>query len=254
MNCEKAIRLLCTLSFLLVALWTVNVAEAGPEFITDGLVAMYTLDQADTKGDVVKDTFGKNDAKLMGKLKFVKGQIGEALEFDGGPNYVEIPKLGPMELASVEAWALEKQFGAIQGIVSTWQWVAGKVHFKFENNEIQAHKNDGVKIRLAAKAGEWYHIIYTCDTKKNELKLYVNGALVDQGVAGPTPQNMDERRIGSEHDGRFLTGMVDEVRIYNRILDEKEVKQNFGAKTNKLAVDPAGKLATAWGTMKSQSR
>jgi hypothetical protein len=146
MNCEKVICLLCTLSFLLVALWTMNVAEAGPEFATDGLVVMYTLDQADTKGDVVKDTFGKNDAKLMGKLKFVKGQIGEALEFDGGPNYVEIPKLGPMELASVEAWALEKQFGAIQGIVSTWQWVAGKVHFKFENNEIQAHKNDGVKI------------------------------------------------------------------------------------------------------------
>jgi hypothetical protein len=82
----------------------------------------------------------------------------------------------------------------------------------------------------------------------------VNGALVDQGAAGPTPQNMDERRIGSEHDGRFLIGMIDEVRIYNRILDEKEVKQNFGAKSNKLAVDPAGKLATAWGTMKSQSR
>ena len=82
----------------------------------------------------------------------------------------------------------------------------------------------------------------------------MNGDLADQGVAGKEPQNMEERRIGSEHDGRFLTGMIDEVRIYNRVLDEKEVKQNFGAKTNKLAVDPAGKLATAWGTMKSQSR
>ena len=252
MNCKKVTYLLCTLSFLLVAIWSINVAEAGPEFATDGLVAMYTLDQADIKGDVVKDAFGKNDAKLMGKLKSVKGQIGEALEFDGGPNYVEIPKLGPMEVASVEAWAFEKQFGAIQGIVSTWQWVAGKVHFKFENNEIQVDKNGGVKIRLAAQAGQWYHIIYTCDTKKNELKLYVNGALADQGVAGKEPQNMDERRIGSEHDGRFLTGMVDEVRIYNRVLDEKEVKQNFGAKSNKLAVDPAGKLATSWGAIKRE--
>jgi hypothetical protein len=247
------LNLTLALSLLIVAICGIHVSEAQ-EFVVDGLVAMYTLDKADLAGDKVKDTLGKNDAKLMGKLKSVPGQIGEAFEFDGGQNYVEIPKMGSFEKVSIECWALEKAFGNIQGIVSTWQWVAGKVHFKFENNEIQVHKNDGVKIQLAGKNNEWYHIIYTTDTKKNELKLYVNGKLAAQGVSGATPENMDERRIGSEHDGRFLVGMVDEVRIYNRVLDEKEVEQNFKVKSNKLAVDPSGKLATAWGAMKQMSK
>ena len=250
---SKQVSLICIFSVLLLVASHVNGVDAQ-EFVTDGLIAMYTLDEADIKGDVVKDTLGKNDAKLMGKLKFVesvKPGFGDAMEFEGKPdNYVEIPALGMLETVSVECWALEGQFGGIQGIVSTWQWTAGKVHFKFQDNAIQAHKNDGVKIQLPAENNKWYHIIYTTDTKANELKLYVNGELVAEGNAGGAPENMDERRIGSEHDGRFLIGMIDEVRIYDRILEEKEVEQNFEVKSNKLAVDPAGKLSTSWGFIK----
>ena len=49
------------------------------------------------------------------------------------------------------------------------------------------------------------------------------------GLEEHTPENMDERRIGSEHDGRYLQGMIDEVRIYERVLDEDEVMQNYEA-------------------------
>jgi hypothetical protein len=236
------------LAFL--AVFTVTTASAQ-EWVTKGLVAMWTFDKAFVQGDKVKDTTGKNDAKIVGQLKFEKGMIGEAPKFDGAQNYVEVPKLGAWEQVSIECWALEGQFGAIQGIVSTWQWTAGKVHFKFESNQIQVHKNDGVKIRMNAEANKWYHIVYTTDTKANQLMLYVNGALVDQGASGATPENMDERRIGSEHDGRFLIGMVDEVRIYNRVLTADEVKQNSQVKSNTLAVEPKGKAATTWGYTKS---
>ena len=244
---------ICVLGVLLTMFWYVNAADAQ-DFVTDGLVAMYTLNEADIDGKVVKDVFGGKDAKLMGNLKSVEGAAdgtGEALEFEGKPeNYVEIPAMGEFDYVSIECYALEDQFGATQGIVSTWQWVAGKVHFKFEGNEIQVHKNDGVKIRLAAEAGTWYHIIYTSNTKDNELKLYVDGELVDEGNSGTTPENMDERRIGSEHDGRFLIGMVDNIRIYDRILDEKEVEQNFESQSDQLPVEPAGKLSTTWGYLK----
>ena len=249
----KAIRTICILTALLTVFCYANMADAQ-DFVTDGLVAVYTLNDADIDGKVVKDIFGGNDAELVGSLKSVEGATdatGEALEFEGKvENYIQIPELGEFEHVSIECYALEAQFGGIQGIVSTWQWAAGKVHFKFEGNQIQVHKNDGVKIRLAAETDTWYHIIYTSNTKDNELKLYVDGELVDEGAAGATPELMNERRIGSEHDGRYLIGMIDNVRIYDRILEEDEVKQNFESKSDQLPVEPAGKLSTTWGHLK----
>ena len=249
----RNMRVICVLAALLTAFCYVNAADAQ-DFVTDGLIAMYTLNEADMDGKVVKDTLGENDAELVGKLNFVEGATdgtGEAMEFEGKPdNYVKIPDMGDFEFVSIECYALEGQFSGIQGIVSTWQWAAGKVHFKFQGNQIQVHKNDGVKIFLAAETDTWYHIIYTSNTKDNELKLYVDGELVAEGNSGATPENMKERRIGSEHDGRYLIGMMDNIRIYDRILEEDEVMQNFESKSDQLPVEPAGKLSTTWGTLK----
>ena len=247
----RDIRTICILGVFLTTCWYVSPADAQ-DFVTDGLVAIYTLNEADIDGKTVKDIFGGKDAKMEGDLKSVEGATdgtGEALEFEGD-SYIEIPAMGEFEHVSIECYALEGQFGAIQGIVSTWQWAPGKVHFKFEGNQIQVHKNDGVKIRLNAEAERWYHIVYTSNTADNELKLYVDGELVDEGNAGATPENMDERRIGSEHDGRFLIGMIDNVRIYDRILDEDEVAQNFESESDQLPVEPAGKLSMTWGHLK----
>ncbi len=248
----KQVRLSCIFSFLVLAVCFMNAAEA--QFATDGLIAMWTLDKADIDGDTVKDVSGNgNDAKIIGKLTSVDGVIDECLEFNRvSSSYVEIPALGAWEQVSIECWAYTVDLGhSYQGIVSTWAWTAGKVHFKFESNQIQVGKNDGVKITFGAEIDTWYHIIYTTDTVANENKLYVDGELVAEGASGGTPENMDERRIGSEHDGRYLEGMIDEVRIYDRVLDEDEVAQNFEVKSNELAVEPAGKLATSWGKIKS---
>jgi len=248
----RNMRLICVLAALLPMFCYVS-AVSAQDFVTDGLVAMYTLNEADVDGNVVKDVFGENDAELVGSLEFVEGATGgtgEAFKFDGAQNYVSIPDLGDFEQASVECYALEGQFGGIQGIVSTWQWTAGKVHFKFEANQIQVDKNGGNKIRFNAEAETWYHIIYTCNPGEDQLKLYVDGELVDEGNAGAQPENMRERRIGSEHDGRYLNGMIDNVRIYDRVLGEDEVKQNFESNSDSLPVEPAGKLSTTWAVLK----
>ena len=214
---------------------------------------MWTLDKGDIDGETVKDVSGNgNDAKIVGTLKSAPGMINEALEFDGAGNYVELPELGAWEQGTIECWAQQTEAGGIQGIISTWQWAPGKVHFKFESNQIQVHKNDGVKVTFARELETWYHIIYTCDTKADELKLYVNGELAAEGKAGGELQVMNERRIGSEYDGRFLIGLVDEVRFYDRILTEDEVKKNFLAESNSLSVEPVDKIAASWGEIKER--
>jgi hypothetical protein len=248
----KRVSLICIFSLLISVIWLMNAAEAQ-EFVTDGLIAMWTLDEEDIDGDTVKDVSGNgNDAKIMGTLEIADGVIDQCLQFDGTQNYVEIPPMGSFEQVSVECWAYEAAFSGSQGIVSTWQWEPGKVHFKFESNEIQVDKNGAGKIRMAGPEAEtWYHIIYTTETP-TALKLYVDGELAAEGPGGADPEQWDERRIGSEHDGRFLNGMVDEVRVYDRVLDEDEVAQNFGVSSNEMAVDSAGKLAITWASMKSE--
>ena len=47
-----------------------------------------------------------------------------------------------------------------------------------------------------------------------------------------------------------MDGMIDEVRIYDRVLDEDEVAQNFGVKLRGAAVEPGSKIATTWGRIK----
>jgi len=237
---------------MIIMLITISISSAQ-EFVTDGLIAMWTLDAADTNGDKVKDVSGKgNDATMMGSLKSIKGVIGECYQFEGkAENYIAIPKMGSFDTISVECWAMEDQFGDIQGIVSTWQWEAGKVHFKFESNQIQVDKNGGGKIVFAAEAGKWYHIVYTTDTKANKHSLYVNGAFASDGPGGADKEKFDERRIGSEHDGRWLRGKIDEVRVYNRVLTENEINKNFKAKSNKTAVEKSGKASTCWGVLKT---
>ena len=238
---------------MVVALVFMAVAAQAQEYVTDGLIAFWTLDDADINGDTVSDVSGNgNDATIMGTLASVPGVIGEALEFDRGPNYVEIPDMGEMEQNSVECWAYAADLShQYQGIISTYGWTAGKVHYKFQDNEIQVDKNGVGKLQLAAEAETWYHIIYTQGVDDG-IKLYVDGVLVvETPSAGAVPENWHERRIGSEHDeGRYLEGMIDEVRVYDRILDADEVEQNFGVLSNDVAVEPGGKLATTWSHIK----
>jgi len=236
---------------LLVCLFIATLANAQG-YVKDGLVAMWTLDKASIQGAVVKDVSGNGkDATMKGTLVSTAGVIGECLQFEGkADNYVEIPKLGSFDLVSLECWAMEDQFSGIQGIISTWQWEDGKVHYKFESNQIQVDKNGGGKIIAPAEVGKWYHIIYTTDTKANVHKLYVDGKFVSEGPAGATAEKWDERRIGSEHDGRWLIGKIDEVRLYNRVLTDKEIANNFNVKSSTSAVDSSGKSATCWGIIK----
>jgi len=242
------IRSIMILSMFIV-LFVVALANAQT-FVKDGLVAMWTLDKASISGDTVKDITGNgHDATIKGTLTSIPGVIGECLQFEGkAENYVEIPKMGSFEQVSVECWAMEDTFGDIQGIVSTWDWVAGKVHFKFESNQIQVDKNGGGKIVYPnPEAGKWYH------TKAGKHSLYVDGEFIVEGPGGAEPEQWDERRMGSEYNGRWLIGKIDEVRVYKRVLTEKEIANNFTVKSNKLAVEPSGKLATCWGVIKKNS-
>jgi len=75
---------------LIIAIF-INVNNAKADVVTDGLISYWSLDNADIDGKTVKDGWGKNDGTMNNNIKVVKGKIGEALEFDGQTDKVDIP-------------------------------------------------------------------------------------------------------------------------------------------------------------------
>jgi hypothetical protein len=59
--------------------------------------------------------------------------------------------------------------------------------------------------------------------------------------------------VGNTHEGtREFLGLIDEVRIWNRALSQKEVQFHMNAGKNKVSVEPNGKLTTSWGNLKTR--
>jgi hypothetical protein len=54
--------------------------------------------------------------------------------------------------------------------------------------------------------------------------------------------------VGSE---RFLTGTVDEVRVYDRALTQAEIPKDMET-LGKYAVSPSRKLSVCWGEVKQK--
>ena len=98
---------------------------------------------------------------------------------------------------------------------------------------------------------QWYHIAATWDGKT--IKVYLDGDLdksSSTGAAfnrtGPHPLYIGLAPVYKEP----FDGLIDEVAIYDRPLTAKELQQDM--KGVVASVFPSGKLATAWGHLKSQ--
>ena len=244
---KKFLILASTLVFSFYVFSTLSEAQ----FVEDGLISYWSFDAADIDGDTAKDIFGDHDGTIFGDPEVVEGQVGEALEFDGTGDYVEIPETGD--------WSEYNEF-----TIDLWMNT-----YNLSGNHELATKDDGwyleqrnrtlfFVVHGAAPALEpantlesetWYHVVGTQDG--DELKLYLNGEEIGSRAHADVPAANLDFYIGVHgHDNSLLfNGAIDEVRFYSRALNENEVMQNFEAEGFK-AVNSTGKLALTWGEVK----
>jgi len=239
-----------------------NMAKAQ-EPVTDGLVSYWTFDNV--KNSIVEDAWGKNDGTIQGDPKMVVGKVGNALEFDGKKDYIEVPDSDSLDITdeiTVEAWVKPDEAA---GYGATFRTIAAKdkhasqpygFYWDSTNGELEFVVNDAsdrltVAYDYNGKVGTWVHLAATYDGAG--IKIYVDGDVigskaysqklfVDDGILciGRDPD------FGSD---RYFPGVIDELRIYNRALTEAEIQRNFGSKG--LAVEnPSDKLTLTWGQIK----
>ena len=240
------------LFFLLITMTAIGEAQE--------LVLHLSFDEL--TGDVAKDLsdFG-NDATFKGNPKLIDGVFGKALEFDGKTSG-QIPDHASLDIVdgiTIEFWAIVKGGDAIQsGVEKGIAWVSGLYNLAALYNggtilqffDLPDACNDD-NIGPSIQDGEWHFLAGTWDG--NDILLYIDGELeAEMPCKGELKPNNDPLFIGARGgSGRFLTGALDEIKMYNYALTKDELLKDMEEPVT-LHVDAQGKLATVWAHLKTK--
>lgn len=85
-------------------------------------------------------------------------------------------------------------------------------------------------------------------------KIYVDGEVTLENDSGNpvAPAGVTSRIQIGTWGGEAWPGVVDEVRLWNRVLSDAEMEESMNLGSDELLdVNPKDKLATAWGSIKS---
>jgi len=209
---------------------------------TANLVGHWMFDEG--SGTTAADSSGNNNHGTITGAEWVAGQVGGALNFKYGAEYVEVP---PAAWSSVEKqvtiafWAYGDPdvqplsnftVGAYQDpavnnsrvFSAHVPWGDGIVYFDTGGTA------DGFdRISKAATPveyeGSWQHWTFTKDADTGEQSIYLNGFLWHSGTDLTRPMTgVTAFTIGCKPGpSDYYVGMMDDVRLYDRALSEGEV-------------------------------
>jgi hypothetical protein len=201
-----------------------------------GLVAAYGFDTG--SGTTATDSSGANNpGTINGPAWSATGKFGSALSFDGVNDIVTVPDANSLDLTNgmtLEAWVRPT-------VVNSWRTImlkertGGLVYAMYGNtdtNRPSAHSFIGAsefdtRGTAALAANTWTHLAATYDGLN--LRLYVNGAQVSsRALTGSMAASTGALRIGGNSIWQeWFSGLIDEVRVYNRALTAAEVTQDM---------------------------
>jgi hypothetical protein len=259
------------LLIIVVILFATGIVTTQSYANIDPKTILTSLSFDEGSGTVAKDSSGNgNDGTIVGAT-WVNGMggIGKALQFDGVGNYVMVgikgsipqsltlaawiyPTLGGVIFSELEVEALDSPWHDAQMEVLPTGEIAAS--FWTADNQI-----NGITLGTFP-LNQWYYVVMTYDKdNKNTLSGYVNGEFKQSlSLVKAYPSGL-WYGIGSADStsrtggGKFFTGIIDKVGIYNVALSADDVKQSYqqtiGAAS---AVLPADKLATTWSSIKTR--
>ena len=226
-----------------------------------GMVGWWTGDQ--TTDDRSVET---NHATLQQQAHYATGQVLESFEFDGDDDYAEVADDPSLDFDagqdfSVDAWVYpstdsdvgylmdKRQQDPATGGITGWglYWKGGQLNVFLQTNGANsngpsiAHSSAG----SAVPAGQWTHVTLTVDRANDNATLYIDGAVdgtfQPSATAPGTLANNAPLYFGRDHsnyDAYYFDGRLDEIEIFDRLLQPAEVQSLVDA-------GPCGKCRVA---------
>lgn len=190
------------------------------------------------------DSRSRNDGTLY-NAGYVSGFADLAFSFYGTNDYLEIPNSGSLDLTgglTLETWFLQRT----AGFATLFSKSDPNGSASLTSYGLQINPDGSLNIALYGNypadnwdtapglvtTGRWYHAALTWDgsyANTNNVKLYLNGTLVQSWTKSPTPVNVTNQSvtIGSMKPPTYygnLDGLVDEPAVYDRALTEDEIQ------------------------------
>jgi len=208
---------------------TVVIGARDPDATDPDLVAWWRFDE--TSGLSAADSSGNGHDGALENLagdEWETGRISGALRIDSGSGRVLVPHNAALNLAgqySLSAWMKVDQipfFGrvAIKGGESDgWGLVVPNAAGL---NWVYAGSGYATPTNVLATA-QWQHVAITYNGAT--LRYYVNGVVVDEQTIALTALPNTEPVIIGNHSSlaRPLDGLIDELRLYQRVLSPLEI-------------------------------
>ncbi|MCP3682531.1 MAG: DUF2341 domain-containing protein [bacterium] len=219
--------------------------EKGKKWMTDGLVAYWKMDETtwDGTADEVVDTSGNGDHGVrVGTASTTSGKFGRGGIFDGDSDYISgtIDELYRKD-KTITAWIKIDSSGTnnffhIGDVINDdTPTILFNVNSDGRLSSFGTKNNDGLDYLESVETlstGEWYFVVFINDVDSEKYRLYLNGKETNylSGTNGDYKDRYDSANnfyIGVGYNNGYFDGQIDEVRVYNRALSPREVRDLY---------------------------
>ncbi len=196
-----------------------------------GLVARWNLD--DGSGTVAADSIGGDNGVVSGETTWVGGVIGGALNFHGGgmaTARVSIPDEAAIDFTASQSFTVTtwvnpaNTAGKYSEVISKSWGTSPGYEIGIDPNSNWIFRGPTSDVTGTPVTTGWHHIAAVQNAAAGTRTLYVDGIATATGVAQAA--NGTGELVFAEADSvneRF-SGIIDDVRIYNRALSAPEVQ------------------------------
>ncbi len=210
------------------------------QYTFDGPPAMGSAGAGEGGDAVVDRGADPHHGRIVGgaDTRRVPGIGGNGIHLDGGA-FVDCGAAGGFDRTdafSYGAWVKLEGSGAILGKIDDTHAYRGFDLFN-NNGKLEAHfvhewPADGLKVETggAVDLARWRHVLVTYDGTGTPggVKIYVDGEPQETRTANDTLKSSIRNdvplKIGSRHASGMVSGTIDDVRIYDRVLSAAEIR------------------------------
>jgi hypothetical protein len=213
--------------------------------VSTGPVAVYGFDEG--TGTIAVDTSGNGNNGTVNVGSWTKtGKFGGALSFNGTSSSVTVNDSASLDLSvgmTLEAWVNPTVLNAQlwMNVIIKPLAAPGSVDFVLQGSSITTQlPSTAISTTLTNLSGTsllplntWSHLAATYDGAT--MRLYVNGVQVASAAqTGPIGASSQPLTIGSN-----WSGLIDELRIYNRALTASQILTDMNSAVNPPPAPPS---------------